>query len=125
MDSTRSAKRSTIRSTSPVDSCSAEGALVSASDILKILDQVPWWKALRSAPERLDALEKRVADLEARLASPAPTPGQPCPACGQPALRRTGTKPMAGELGELGGKVEAWTCTNCGAVDERTVLPGR
>lgn len=97
---------------------------VSVSDILKILDQVPGWKTIRALPGRVEALEARIAALEAALEKPAKAPGESCPTCGERALRRASSRPMGGELGQLGGRIETWACAECGATDERTKLPG-
>lgn len=84
------------------------------SEILALLDKWPEWKRVREAPARLDALEKRMALLEQK----APvTAGRPCPACGQPAMRRTGVKPDP-MFGDMGVKLETWTCASCGGTDE-------
>ena len=53
--------------------------LFTVQDILKLLEQLPIWRSLRAMPERLDALEKRVAALEEELhRRPAP---ENCPLC--------------------------------------------
>lgn len=93
--------------------------MVSVSDILKILDQVPIWKRLKAMPERIEALEARVAELESAIADPREQPGEPCPACGAPALRRTSSVRSSGPFGPLGAKDEVWTCSACGEKDER------
>lgn len=101
---------------------------ISVSDIIKLLDQLPVWKTVSALPKRVETLEARCAELERRLAvaeaAPASAPGQICSTCGVPAMRRMSQKPHP-TFGVLGGKLEVWTCTACGEVDERTTKPGR
>ena len=55
------------------------------SDILSslggLLDKIPIWKKLKTLPERIDALEKRIHELETR--GVAPKSEKTCPACGE------------------------------------------
>lgn len=84
------------------------------SEILAILDHWAEWRKMKEGPARIDGLEKRLAALEGT--APA-TAGKPCPACGAPAMRRTAVKkdPM---FGDMGVKLETWTCAACGEEDE-------
>jgi hypothetical protein len=93
--------------------------LISVSDILKLLDQMPVWKTLKALPPRIEALERRVAELEGGRQLPGTSPGQPCPACGHHSLRRTSSKTSTGPFGALGARDEIWTCGNCGEIDQR------
>lgn len=43
--------------------------MISVSDILKILDQVPIWKTVKELPKRIDALEAENKELRAQLDS--------------------------------------------------------
>lgn len=70
---------------------------------------------MKEAPARIDALEKRLAALEVK---PKAVGGLPCPACGEPAMRRTAVKPDP-TFGDMGVKLETWTCGDCGETDER------
>lgn len=96
-----------------------ESPVITVSDILKILDQVPVWKVLTKTPGRLDALEKRIAALEEAKMLPGVSPGEPCPACGAHALRRTSSEKTKGHMAVFGARDEVWTCTSCGATDVR------
>lgn len=86
------------------------------SEILALLDKWPEWKRVRQAPDRIDALEKRLAALEATTPEQA---GEPCPACGKPAMRRTSQEERK-LAGHLVGVTDVWTCSACGAVDRRS-----
>lgn len=97
--------------------------MIGVSDILKILDQVPLWKTLKALPQRIETLETRVAELEKAKSGPVKEPGEPCPSCGAHALRRTSTKRSEPPHGDLGFRDEVWTCTACGALDERVMTP--
>jgi hypothetical protein len=52
--------------------------MISVSDAVKILDQIPIWKQLVAIPKRLTALEERIAALEAKKT----VSGRECPMCG-------------------------------------------
>lgn len=79
--------------------------------ILALLNKWPAWKRITAAPERIDALEKRVAALENMLQR---APGEKCPGCGQLALRATGERPDPGPLGMVGSKFRDYKCEHCG-----------
>jgi len=99
--------------------------LISVSDILKILDQVPIWKTVKELPKRVEALEKANAELEAKLkligAAPPKAHGQICPACGEPAVRRKSSQPHKGHFADMGVRDEIWTCEICGDSETRMV----
>lgn len=86
------------------------------SDILALLDKWPLWKRMTEAPSRIDDLEKRLAALEA---TPKRAPGKTCKACGEPAMRLTASvaDPI---MGDLGAKVETWTCSACSFAENIT-----
>ncbi|MEZ2410552.1 hypothetical protein AB6806_27525 [Bosea sp. RCC_152_1] len=100
--------------------------MISVSDILKILEQIPIWKTVSALPKRVAALEDQVVALKAKLdeanAAPAILPGEPCQACGQRAMRRTSRRKSAGVFGDVGAMDETWTCSACGEVEEREVV---
>jgi predicted RNA-binding Zn-ribbon protein involved in translation (DUF1610 family) len=103
--------------------------LISVSDILKILDQVPIWKTVKELPKRVEALEKEHAALKAELdqlrSAPKQKPGETCPACGEPAMRRTKSEPTKGTFAGMGLRDETWTCSECGEVDIREMQSAR
>lgn len=79
-------------------------------DVLKALERIPFWKRVRETPERLDALEARVAALEALLTSNAT--GEACPMCGQRAMRVESSEPDP-VFGEFGAKRDLMRCAAC------------
>jgi hypothetical protein len=93
-------------------------------DILAALERVKVWKALQTAPDRLAALEKRVAALEGgnrptiRMRAPV------CPVCGIGSLRTVTIVPDP-VLGPLGPQQHTLRCVNpaCGHTETRQV-PG-
>jgi len=94
--------------------------VISVSDILKLLDKIPQWRALGELPGRMAELESRIAKLEA----PATKPGRnsdPCPMCGEP-LKMTGEKkdPTFGRFGVMN---RSFTCTGCDYATERQWNP--
>jgi hypothetical protein len=89
-------------------------------DILAILDKVPVWKRVQAAPDRIDALEKRIAELEARLTR---APGQACPSCGALEFRVTTSVPSKGPFGRLGAKDVTRGCGACSFTETDLVTP--
>jgi hypothetical protein len=94
--------------------------MISVSDILKVLDQIPIRKHVRELPKRMEALEKRVAELEAGARKTIP-PGRECPKCGQAmTVVREGPDVVLGRAGVMNHILE---CA-CGFRTERKFRPG-
>lgn len=51
------------------------------TDVLQALDRLDWWRTLRALPDRMAALEARMAEIDAGRA-----PGT-CPKCGKGPMR--------------------------------------
>ncbi|KQP02635.1 hypothetical protein ASF26_14495 [Methylobacterium sp. Leaf93] len=93
---------------------------VSVSDILKVLDQVPGWKAVMGLPKRLQELEDRVAALEGK---PTAKAAEACPLCESPMkVTRVEEHPV---FGILGAKEHTLTCTGCTHTETRRVDPSK
>ncbi len=86
------------------------------TDVLALLDKTPIWKRLTETPDRLEGLEKRVAELEALLAK---APGDACGACGERAMRRVTVGRRLGDRDAY--RFDIWKCEKCGRNDERKV----
>ena len=94
--------------------------MISVSDILKLLDQVPIWKKLSGLPARLDELERRVKDLEGALAArPA---RDACPRCGG-ALEIERDEPHP-TFGMMGVRNRHLACSICGFRTVKELKPG-
>lgn len=76
-------------------------------DILAALEKWPLWKRVSETPERVESLEKRVAELELKLGGK--WPADVCPFCGERAMR------MAMSFANM----TVWNCTACKGVDKR------
>ncbi len=98
--------------------------MISVGDILKILDQIPIWKALREMPKRVAELEARVQKLEAEKAAAPPKPtGRECPMCGaeMKVLAETGHP----QFSFAGVKVHTMKCDVCEHTASRDFTPGK
>jgi hypothetical protein len=89
---------------------------VSVSDILKILDQIPIWKAVVNLPKRVAELERAVAELRdkqsALVAKPIAPRGRECSICGA-TMKVTGESDHP-DFGFAGMKVHSMECPECG-----------
>lgn len=100
---------------------------ISVSDALKLLDQIPIWKAVSALPKRVAELERRVSELEAAAkASPAPAKipeARICPLC-------SSEMKVVAELPHptfdfAGVKIHKLSCTGCDNKTERDYRPGK
>jgi hypothetical protein len=71
----------------------------------------PHLRRINEAPDRIDALEKRVAELENKLQR---APGEACPHCGALEYRVDRTERDPGPLGALGARKRHMKCGACG-----------
>lgn len=100
---------------------------VSVSDLLKVLDQIPIWKAIVGLPKRLAELERRVNDLEDKLGQATTTPQIPearlCPLCG---ATMSIIKETAHPTFDFAGlKIHHMECPECGNIASRDYRPGK
>lgn len=96
---------------------------LSVSDIVKLLEQVPGWKAVVGLPKRLAELEARVAALEKAAGKPKAAGSEACPKCGA-------TLTLQDEIehptfGTMGVKRRLFLCAACGQRAERDWSPGK
>ncbi|MBS7810516.1 hypothetical protein [Roseococcus pinisoli] len=82
--------------------------MLGLSDILAVLDRWPTWKALKEAPARIEALEKRLSALEASPTNPETV----CPVDGTQ-MKWEGEVPSR-HFGVFGQMDETWRCPACG-----------
>jgi hypothetical protein len=75
-------------------------------DALSILDHIPIWKRVKELPDKVAAIEKRLAALEAKPNLPI------CEACGEGFMRRlTGHFAV---LNDAGHGLKVYKCDKCG-----------
>lgn len=91
---------------------------LSASDLLKLLEQLPVWKQLVGMSKEIEALKKRVELLE-QLQQQAPKADQ-CPKCRGLAyrLKETIADPT---FAVLGVQRQVYECSSCGHTEHRQV----
>lgn len=83
-------------------------------DFSQGMKSIPWMKRLGDTPDRVDALEKRIAELEEKLGDKIPP--EFCRRCGKRAMRLGDAR---GE--EKGVTNERWDCKDCGMREWRKV----
>lgn len=77
--------------------------MLSPKDILDVLDRWKDWKRMREAPDKIEALEARIAALEAKPR------GELCPHCDKPTLRPRGHPDIKGNV-----VAQSHICSECG-----------
>lgn len=98
--------------------------MISASDIVKLLEQIPIWKAISTLPKRVAELERQVAELQKASAQSKPQiSGRECPICGS-AMKVTKERPHP-HFNFAGVKIHDMQCPDCGTAVQRTFEPGK
>jgi hypothetical protein len=95
---------------------------VSVSDIIKLLEQVPGWKAVAGLPKRLAELEARVKALEESKGAATPHP-KDCPMCG--ARMSVLSEQPHPQFGPVGILIHKMKCDGCGNTALRDYSPGK
>ena len=80
-----------------------------------LLDRIPLWKRLTGMPDRVQALEQRIAALEAQLSGKT---GPACPICNAPGFKRVSSKADPA-FGALGVMLDSYACASCGHTEDR------
>ena len=88
-------------------------------DVRRILADIPLWKDLGGVPDRVKALEQKVADLEEKLNGKYPP--DVCPRCGSRTMRSTGSFGP----NEKGMMMQDWQCQDeeCHYHETRMIKP--
>jgi hypothetical protein len=96
--------------------------MVGVGDIVELLKRWDRWRRIDETPERVDALERRIADLEAKLQH---APGDACPKCGALDFRTESTSPGGGIMGGMGLRIidRKMKCGACGYEETRRETP--
>jgi hypothetical protein len=79
-------------------------------DALSLLDHIPIWKRVKELPDKMAAIEKRLAALEAKPQLPI------CEACGEGFMRRQADAPLTGQFAVFnaaGGGLKVYRCDKC------------
>jgi hypothetical protein len=97
---------------------------LSVSDAIKLLDEIPIWKAVVGLPKRVADLERKVAALETvSLAAAAKPTGKECPICG--ATMKVIKETPDPDFAIAGMKVHEMRCDECGEQTTRTFEPSK
>lgn len=91
-------------------------------DIVELLKRWDRWRRIDETPERIDALDRRIAELETKLQR---APGLACPSCGAWEFRTESAGAGGGMLGGLGMGIVNRTlkCKECGYTEARHETP--
>jgi hypothetical protein len=84
-------------------------------EIVELLKRWDVWKRVEAAPDRVDALERRIMELEAKFGR---APGEACPKCGALDFRVESTGPHPA-FADLGKRLHKMKCGACGFTDEK------
>ncbi len=99
----------------------------SVSDLIKLLDELPIWRAVAGLPKRLAELERKVTELEGTVKAQPPASTVPeariCQLCRQE-MKVIEEKPDR-VFGTMGVKVHVMECTACKSVVERQFHPAK
>lgn len=95
--------------------------MISLTDIVRLLEQLPIWKQLVAIPKRMDALEARIAALETKAITPPVPLKDPCPLCGV-GMKVTAVRPDPA-FGRAGVKRHDMECPGCGHKEDKQVRP--
>jgi len=97
---------------------------LSVSDIVKLLEQIPIWKAVTGLPKRLAELERRVAELESKAVASLPTTDpKACAICG--ATMKVVREAPHPTFDFAGVKIHHMSCPECGTTASRDFRPGK
>lgn len=85
------------------------------SELVELLKRWDVWKRIEATPDKVEALEKRIAALEDKLSR---APGEACPKCGTLEFRVESTKPHP-DFGDMGVSIRQCKCGACGFTEQR------
>jgi hypothetical protein len=97
---------------------------ISVSDVIKLLDEIPIWKAVAGLPKRIAELERKVAALETTASAKAAAPtGKECPLCG--ATMKVVSEYPDPQFGFGSLMFHQMVCGECGGQTTRAFQPGK
>ncbi len=93
--------------------------MATLDNLIALLNRLPIWKKLKTLPERVDALERRVGELEAQVSGGVQ---DVCPKCKKRTFAVTRSEPDP-TFGELGATSRTYECTDpaCGHSERKVV----
>ena len=99
--------------------------MISVTDILKLLEQIPIWKAMRELPKRVAELERRLDAMAAgqKAVEPPVAPAKICPIC-EATMKVTQERPHP-QFQFAGVKLHLLECPACGHKTDRMFDPAK
>ena len=92
--------------------------MISISDMLTLLDRIPLWGQLKALPNRVNELEKRIAELESKPSSN----DEICPKCKQKTFELISSQKDK-TFGPLGVYERTYKCSSCGFEEAKLLDP--
>ncbi|SJM28997.1 hypothetical protein BQ8482_110927 [Mesorhizobium delmotii] len=86
-------------------------------DVRRWLADMPLWRELGQMPDRMAAIEARMAAMEDRLKT---RPGETCPKCGEHSVRLAEAGRLYGPIGKQ-ERTDIWQCGKCANREQRVV----
>lgn len=96
--------------------------MISVSDIVKLIEQVPLWKIIKELPKKVNELENRISLLEEKI-DVGGGAAMACPKCGN--KMAVISESEHGMFGFAGVKTHTMKCEKCQNIATRDFDPGK
>ncbi|MDH5649133.1 MAG: hypothetical protein OEY67_05705 [Gammaproteobacteria bacterium] len=92
--------------------------MLTVADLLKVLNRIPAWGRLVTLPDKVEAMDRRIAELESQVFKGRNGSHQMCPKCRKHTLEFMHRKPHP-IYGKIGVQEEHFKCSECGFSTKR------
>ncbi|GMR17679.1 MAG: hypothetical protein BMS9Abin33_0072 [Gammaproteobacteria bacterium] len=87
--------------------------MLTVADLLKVLNRIPAWGRIVTLPDKVEALERRLASLERKTYKGDAKSAELCPKCSQYTFELKSRNPHP-IYGKIGVQEEHYKCSECG-----------